>query len=214
MATKVLLADDHVVFCEALAAVLGLEADLQVVGQAHDGASSVRLALELSPDVVLMDVHMPNGDGLEATASIKAGRPQTRVVMLTSDEEEESLRRALDLGASGYLTKREASAEVVRAVRAAAAGEMLVPPLMLARLLRQMSGPPAVPRADLHLTPRELEVLGALAQGMNGMQIARRLSMSPNTVRTHVQNILGKLGVHSKLEAVTKAVREGWVKVA
>lgn len=214
MAIRVLIADDHLVFSEALTVVLGLEPDLEVVGQAPDGAEAIRLAAQLQPDVVLMDLRMPNGDGLVATAAIKAQRPETKVVMLTSEEDEDALRRALDAGTSGYLTKREASAQVVQAVRAAAAGEMLIPPQMLTRLLRQVGTAAPTPPAASRLTPRELEVLGALARGAASGAIAEHLGMSPNTVRTHVQNILTKLGVHSKLEAVTKAVRDGLVKVA
>jgi DNA-binding NarL/FixJ family response regulator len=210
---RVLLADDHVVFCDALAVVLSLEPDIQVVGKAHDGAGTIELAGATRPDVILMDLHMPNGDGLETTRAIKLARPETKVVMLTSDEDEQSLRRALDLGASGYLTKHEASAEVVKTVRSAAAGEILVPPAMLARLLRTMAAPAPLPASGAHLTPRELQVLRALASGAASPDIAKSLKMSPNTVRTHVQNVLSKLGVHSKLEAVTKAVREGVVRL-
>ncbi len=214
MAIRVLIADDHLVFSEALTVVLGLEPDLEVVGQAPDGEQAIRLAAQLQPDVILMDLRMPNGDGLAATAAIKAQRPETKVVMLTSEEDEDALRRALDIGMSGYLTKREASSQVVQAVRAAAAGEMLIPPPMLTRLLRQVGTTAPAPAGLSRLTRRELEVLGALAQGAASSAIAQHLGMSPNTVRTHVQNILSKLGVHSKLEAVTKAVREGLVKVA
>ncbi len=214
MAVKVLIADDHVVFCDALAVVLGLESDLKVVGTAHDGAGTIQMAAELQPDVILMDLHMPNGDGMQASAAIKAARPQTKVVMLTSDEDEGALRLALEAGMSGYLTKREAAAQVAQAVRIAAAGEILVPPLMLTRLLRQVQAQQAEAPSSTGLTRRELQVLGALAQGATSAEIAAQLKMSPNTVRTHVQNILAKLGVHSKLEAVTKALREGLVKVA
>jgi len=169
-------------------------------------------ARALQPDVILLDVHMEDGSGIDATAAIKQERPMTQVVILTSDEEESVLRAAVEAGVTGYLSKHEPAALVVQAVRSAARGEALIAPYMLARLLKGLNSA-AAPRPTSPLTPRELAVLCELSLGHDNATTARNLRMSPNTVRTHVQNILSKLNVHSKLEAVSKAVREGWVQI-
>ena len=209
---RVLLVDDHAVFCDALSAILGLEPDMEVVGRGASVREAVDQARALHPDVVLLDVHLPDGSGVEAASRIKKEQPATQVVMLTSDEEESVLRSAVDAGVTGYLSKHEAAPQVLQAVRSAARGEALIAPYMLARLLsgikRSEGSLPPGP-----LSPRELDVLGELALGRDNDMIARSLRLSPNTVRTHIQNILSKLGVHSKLEAVSRAVREGWVRI-
>jgi DNA-binding NarL/FixJ family response regulator len=209
---RVVLVDDHAVFCDALTAVLNLEPDLRVVGR----GGTVREALEAvrlhRPDVVLLDVHLPDGSGIDAVQSIKREFPKTQVVMLTSDEEESVLRDAIASGVTGYLSKHESTPQVLQAVRGAARGEALIAPYMLNRLLEGMARP-AAPTAAAPLTPRELGVLNELALGHDNLRVAERLGMSPNTVRTHVQNILAKLKVHSKLEAVTRAMREGWISL-
>ena len=209
---RVLLVDDHAVFCDALTAILRLEADIEVVGRGGSMKEAVEAARALRPDVVLLDVHMPDGSGIDATAVIKKERPQTQVVILTSDEEEAVLRSAVNAGVTGYLSKHEAAAQVLQAVRSAARGEALIAPYMLARLLEGIQRPTA-PQRLTPLTARELTVLTELASGHDNEAIARALRMSPNTVRTHVQNILSKLGVHSKLEAVAMAIRQGWVHI-
>lgn len=207
---RVLVVDDHAVFCDALTAVLNLEPDLRVVGR----GATVREALEQvrlhRPDVVLLDVHLPDGSGIDAAQAIKRELPKTQIVMLTSDEEESVLRDAIASGVTGYISKHESTPQVLQAVRGAARGEALIAPYMLNRLLEGMAKP-ATPAATTPLTPRELNVLNELALGHDNLKVAERLGMSPNTVRTHVQNILSKLKVHSKLEAVTRAIREGWV---
>ncbi len=210
---RVLVVDDHAVFCDGLATILRLEADIEVVGKGGSVREAVQSARVLQPDVVLLDVHMPDGSGVEAAKLIKKDRPETQVVILTSDEDETVLRAAVQAGVTGYLSKQESSAQVVQAVRSAAHGEALIAPYMLARLLHGMSRIEQ-PRGGSPLTPRELAVLNELSQGHDNATVARALRMSPNTVRTHVQNILSKLGVHSKLEAVSKAVREGWIEIA
>ncbi len=209
---RVLLVDDHAVFCDALSAILGLEPDIEVVGRGGSMHEAVEGARRLHPDVVLLDVHMPDGSGIEATAQIKKERPQTQVVILTSDEDESVLRSAVDAGVTGYLSKHEAAPQVLLAVRSAARGEALIAPYMLARLLDGLKRSTA-PHPMTPLTARELSVLTQLASGRDNETVARALYMSPNTVRTHVQNILSKLHVHSKLEAVSKAIREGWVRI-
>jgi DNA-binding NarL/FixJ family response regulator len=209
---RVLIVDDHAVFSDALATVLRTEADVEVVGKGGTVQEAISLARTLQPDVVLLDVHMPDGSGIQAAAAIKKDRPQTQVVILTSDEEESVLRSAVQAGVTGYLSKHESAAQVVQAVRGAARGEALIAPYMLARLLQGLQKKdepgPATP-----LTPRELAVLREFSLGHDNETVAKMLKMSPNTVRTHVQNILSKLGVHSKLEAVSKGIREGWIRI-
>ena len=213
MATiRVLVIDDHVVFSDALATILGTEPEIEVVGNGGTVQEAINSARALHPDVVLLDVHLPDGSGIAAVAAIKKDRPQTQVVILTSDEDESVLRSAVQAGVTGYLSKHESAAQVVQAVRSAARGEALIAPYMLARLLHGLHKKdepgPATP-----LTKRELEVLRELSLGHDNDAVATALRMSPNTVRTHVQNTLSKLKVHSKLEAVSRGIREGWIRI-
>jgi two-component system response regulator DevR len=164
------------------------------------------------PDVVLMDYELPDGDGAVATERIKAEVPATQVVMVTSFDDETVLVRAIEAGCSGFITKHKAIQEVSSAVRAAHAGEALISPSMLARLLPRLRQNPRGLGADL--TPREVEVLKLLADGVSNQQIAEKLVLSMHTVRNHVQNVITKLGAHSKLEAVATAVREGIIRHA
>jgi DNA-binding NarL/FixJ family response regulator len=209
---RVLIVDDHAVFCDGLANVLRTEPGLEVVGKGGSVHEAIQSAKVLQPDVVLLDVHMPDGSGIDAAATIKKDRPQTQVVILTSDEEESVLRSAVQAGVTGYLSKHESAGQVIEAVRSAARGEALIAPYMLARLLRGMRKPDA-PQPATPLTPRELAVLQQLSLGHDNEVVASELQMSPNTVRTHVQNILAKLKVHSKLEAVSRGIREGWIRI-
>jgi DNA-binding NarL/FixJ family response regulator len=209
---RVLVIDDHAVFSDAIATILKADPDFEVVGTGGTKEEAVALARALQPDVVLLDVHMPDGSGIDAAATIKKDRPQTQVVILTSDEEESVLRLAVQAGVTGYLSKHESATQVLQAVRAAAKGEALIAPYMLSRLLSGMQKK-EVPGPASPLTPRELAVLQELALGRDQHTVAKDLKMSPNTVRTHVQNILSKLEVHSKLEAVSRAIREGWIRI-
>jgi len=209
---RVLVVDDHVVFSDALATILRTEPEIEVVGKGGTVQEAISSARALQPDVVLLDVHMPDGSGVEAAAAIKKDRPQTQVVILTSDEDEAVLRSAVQAGVTGYLSKHESAAQVVQAVRSAARGEALIAPYMLARLLHGLKKKDEPAPATL-LTKRELEVLSELALGQDNEAVAKVLRMSPNTVRTHVQNILSKLDVHSKLEAVSRGIREGWIRI-
>ena len=210
---RVLVVDDHAVFADGLATILRVEPDIEVIGKGASVQEAVQSARVLEPDVVLLDVHMPDGSGVDAAAQIKKNRPQTQVVILTSDEDEAVLRAAVQAGVTGYLSKHEPAAQVVQAVRSAAHGEALIAPYMLARLLHGMKRVER-PQPASPLTPRELAVLTELSLGHDNATVAATLRMSPNTVRTHVQNILSKLDVHSKLEAVSKGVREGWIEIA
>jgi DNA-binding NarL/FixJ family response regulator len=207
---RVLLCDDHQVFVEALAGLLqadGLEV-VDIVGKVGDAVST---AMAKRPDVVLMDYELPDGDGVGATRAIKAVVPDTHVVLLTSNADEDVLVAAIEAGASGFVTKHKPAAEVTAAIRAAAGGEMLVSSDMLARLLPRMNR--AGDRKGAYdLTARELEVLDLLADGTPNHELATRMGISRNTVRNHVQNLLTKLGVHSRLEAVALATREGLLR--
>jgi len=207
---RVLLCDDHVIFAEALAGLLHGEG-IEVVGIANSVAAAVSQVAARRPDVVLMDYELPDGDGVSATAAIKAVLPSANVVLLTSNADEDVLVSAIEAGASGYITKHKPAVEVMAAVRAAANGEMLVSSDMLARLLPRVTQRRAN-KVGHDLTARELEVLELLAEGTPNHELAQRMGISRNTVRNHVQNLLTKLGVHSRLEAVALATREGLVR--
>jgi len=191
--------------------LLGVEDDIEVVGEAGDGVTATELAAATVPDVILMDVRMPKRSGIEACLAIKEVAPTARIIMLTVSDEEADLYDAVKNGASGYLLKDSSIDEVAQAVRVVADGQSLISPSMAIKLLdefKQMS------RADRHqvptprLTERELEVLKLVAQGLNNREIAKRLFISENTVKNHVRNILEKLQLHSRMEAVMYAVRE------
>jgi DNA-binding NarL/FixJ family response regulator len=176
------------------------------VGEAGDGEEAVAEAARLAPDVVLMDLVMPRLDGVEAMQQIRAGRVQTRVIVLTSYGEDEKLMPAVRAGASGYVLKSAEPREVVRAIRAAHAGEAVIDPKAAARLLEALGRSQPTPGA---LTPRETQVLACLCNGMSNKRIARELGLSEKTVKTHVGHILAKLGVTDRTQAALLAVREG-----
>jgi DNA-binding NarL/FixJ family response regulator len=206
---RVLLVDDHQLVTGALSQVLARERDIEVVGVA--GSVSLARSFASRPiDVVLMDYRLPDGTGVDAARAIKAQRPDARIIMLTGQTSDELILEAIQAGADGYMTKDRAVSEVVEAVRAAHAGETLLPRSVILEITRRVAA--ARTSADDHrlvepLTAREVEILRALAGGAPSREISRRLSITPNTLRTHVQNILAKLQVHSKLEAVALALR-------
>jgi DNA-binding NarL/FixJ family response regulator len=206
---RVLFVEDHQLLADALAAMLAREPDMQVVGIAGTVADAKIMARE-QLDVVLMDYRLPDGTGAEATRAIKARWPAARVVMVTALTDDETLLESIQAGADGYLTKDRAAEDVVTAVRAAHAGETLLPRSVIVEIARRVAL--ARERGDERrvvepLTPRELEILRALTEGMSTPEICERLFIAPNTLRTHVQNIMGKLRVHSKLEAVAFALK-------
>lgn len=207
---RVLIVDDHAVFADGLTALLSSEPDVAVAGIAHGVVEAGALAAKAQPDVVLMDYELLDGTGVEATAAVLSTCPAASVVMLTSFSDDAVLLAAIEAGCSGFVTKHRAGHEVVDAVRAAAAGEALISPALLARLLPRLRREPV--RAASTLTAREIEVLDLLAEGLSNQAIADRLSVSHNTVRNHVQNLLTKLHAHSRLEAVATAVRQGLVE--
>ena len=214
-----LICDDHRVLTDALAIVVGLDAGLELVAPpVQDPQSAIDLCAEFLPDVVLMDVDLKSEmSGIDATRAIKENSPATKVIIMTAHDDDRLLVDAVEAGASGFLSKDDAAEAVLAAVKSAAEGEVLIDPATLARLLPQVAREREQQRDALallgDLTDREREILTLLAQGMRNEDIATQLYISPQTVQTHVRNILGKLRVHSKLEAVAFAVRHGAITV-
>jgi len=206
----VLIVDDHALFRRGLQMVLDAEEDIDVVGEAADGHQALERAQELMPDVVLMDVRMPRRSGIEATREIRDALPHVRVLMLTVSDEEADLYEAIKAGASGYLLKEVSTDEVPEAIRSVVAGQSRISPSMASKLLTEFAawsrrtGPAGGPT----LTERELQVLRLVAEGKANKDIAKELFISENTVKNHVRNILEKLHLHSRMEAVIYAVRE------
>jgi len=204
---RVLIVDDHEVLTASLAQVLDHEPDLTVVGAAGTLEKARALLATEAPDVVLLDHRLPDGDGVEAIPALLALRPEASIVVLTATTADHVLVAAIEGGASGFVSKTRGLDEVTSAVRAAAAGESVISPEMLARLLPRLHRREAEARDKL--TEREREVLQLLAEGLSNAAIAERLFVSVHTVRNHVANLSTKLGAHSKLEALSIAVREG-----
>ena len=211
----VLIVDDERTFGEALELALAHEDDLAIVAVETDGAHAIEAATERQPDVVIMDVSMPGMSGIEATRRIREAHPDTRVVILSGHDDEHLLARAVQAGASGLLRKTEAVANVADTVRRAHHGEELHPGDEIERSLRRLrhrrDADDDARRRLERLTPRETEILSLMAKGNSPEDIAKLLTMSPNTLRTHTQNVLTKLGVHSKMEALVLAIRHGKV---
>lgn len=207
MAIRILLADDHDVVREGLRMFLGRDPELEVVGEAADGAEAVQLARLLNPDIVLMDLLMPVLDGVAATAIIRKELPETEVIALTSVLESSTVVGAVKAGAIGYLLKDTQAAELRRMIKAAAAGQVQLSPQAAGYLIHEVRGDEPL---EL-LTTRETEVLRWLAQGESNKEIARRLQVVEDTVKTHVRHILAKLGVQSRTQAVLCAMRLGLV---
>jgi DNA-binding NarL/FixJ family response regulator len=208
---RVLVVDDQELFRRGLTMLLGVEEDIDVVGEAGDGVAATELATTAVPDVILMDVRMPKRSGIEACVAIKEVAPTARIIMLTVSDEEADLYDAVKNGASGYLLKDSSIDEVAQAIRVVADGQSLISPSMAIKLLdefKQMSRSDRQQVPTPKLTDRELEVLKLVAQGLNNREIAKRLFISENTVKNHVRNILEKLQLHSRMEAVMYAVRE------
>ena len=205
-AIRVLLADDHPVYRDGLAALLSSVDGLEVVGTAANGEDAVALAGELQPDVVVMDVQMPGLDGIEATRRLTAASPHIGVVMLTMAEEDATLFSAMQAGARGYLLKGANQAEITRAVVAVARGEAIFGPAIARRIAEFFAAGPSGPETAFpQLTARELEVLDLVARGLENRRIARELHLSDKTVRNHVSNIFAKLHVADRAEAIVRA---------
>lgn len=209
MTIRIVIADDHGVVRQGLRMFLALDPELEVVGEANDGAQAVQLARELKPDVVLMDLMMPVMDGISAIHEIRHSIPEVEVIALTSVLEDASVIGAVRAGAIGYLLKDTKAEELCRSIRAAAAGQVQLSPQAAARLMREIRAP----ESPQSLTERETEVLRLLAEGKANKEIALTLSISETTVKTHVSNILMKLGVPSRTQAALYAVRIGLVPI-
>lgn len=207
---RVVLADDHALVREGTAELLERAGGIRVVGQAADGREAVRLTEALRPDVLLLDLAMPELDGLEVARRVHLSCPSTAIVALTAHDEEAYVLAVLEAGASGYLSKASRGQQVVQAVRAAAAGETVLSGTVAASVTRRALGGDAHSRAAL--TNRELDVLRAAARGLGNKQIAVELNMSARTVQTHLTRVFAKLGVGSRTEAVLVAMRQGLVR--
>ena len=206
---RVLIADDHAILRKGIRALLGTEPDMEVVGEAGDGQEAVAQARALRPDVILMDLVMPNMDGIEATRRITAEQPGVRSLGLTSCAADDKVFPAIKAGALGYLLKDSGPAELVQAIHQVHQGQPSLEPTIALKVLYELSHPPQQPPTPDPLTERELEVLRLIAQGKSNQEIAEHLIITEHTVRTHVSNILGKLHLASRTQAALYALKEG-----
>jgi DNA-binding NarL/FixJ family response regulator len=211
MPTRVLIADDQALIREGLALVLGQFDELEVVGVASDGEAAVAMAVELTPDVVLMDLVMPGLDGVDATCRITAALPRTLVIILSAYADDESVFAAINAGASGYLTKDSGGEQIRRAIETVQAGGALLDPLIQKRLIEHVRAhsPKPSTSAPHELTQRELEVIHLIAHGLSNPEIATRLFVSEATVKTHLNNILTKTHLRDRAQLVAYAFRHG-----
>jgi len=214
---RVLVVDDQDLFRSGLAMMLDSEDGIEVVGQAGDGAEAASKAAETVPDVVLMDVRMPRRSGIEATGQIKEELPSTKILMLTVSDDEADLYDAIKAGASGYLLKDAALEEVLEAIRSVHEGQSTISPSMASKLMTEFAAiskkQETKPQTGPKITDREMEVLRLVAKGHSNREIAKELYISENTVKNHIRNILEKLQLHSRMQAVYYAVREGLIEM-
>ena len=211
MRIRTLIVDDHGVLRAGLRALLASEADLEVVGEAADGDEALRMAGELSPEVVLMDITRPGMDGIEATRKLLAEMPSARVLLLTVHADSSLLREALQAGAAGYILKRAVESELINAIRAVARGDLYIDPAMTRALLTEPARNPCRDNLNETLTSRETEVLQLIAGGYTNRQIAEKLTISVRTVEGHRANIMGKLDLRSRVELVRYARETGLI---
>jgi DNA-binding NarL/FixJ family response regulator len=210
-AIRVLIADDHPHFRKGLRALLSSATDLEVVAEAGDGERAISLATELQPDVIIMDLHMPGVGGIEATRRILRSSPHISVLVLSMFEDDDSIFAALQAGARGYLLKGALKAEILRAIRSVTSGEAIFGPIIAKRLINYFAIPRPSAPADAfpELTEREHEILALVAQHQTNPEIARRLQLSPKTIRNHVSNVFTKLQVADRAQAIIRAREAG-----
>jgi two-component system response regulator NreC len=207
--TRILLADDHGILRAGLRNLLNAEPEFEVVGEAADGIQALEMAEQTDPDLILVDINKPNMGGIEMLQQLRAKQNATKVLMLTVHEDDGLLKKAIRAGASGYLVKRAAESELINAIRTVMQGDMYVHPSMTRALLKDLVPPPSRLADDNTLTHREIEVLRMVARGYTNNQIAETLSISARTVEGHRANLMGKLGLHSRVELVEYAEQHG-----
>jgi NarL family two-component system response regulator LiaR len=204
-----LLVDDHAIVRKGIRALLATEPDISIIGEAEDGVQAVDMAMSLNPDVVLMDLEMPNMDGIQATQKLAQSLPEARILVLTSFATDDKVFPAIKAGAHGYLLKDSDPDELLESLRKVGSGESSLHPTIAKKLLEELARPNQAPPTQDPLTERELEVIRLVARGMNNQEIADELVISEATVRTHVSNILSKLHLASRTQAALYALREG-----
>jgi len=206
---KIVIADDHLIIRQGLRLILETENDFELVGEASDGAEALSLCKTLTPDVVLMDLRMPNMDGLTAIEKLRVEQPEVAVVILTTFNEDELMFRGLRAGAHGYLLKDTDRVTLFNTIRAAARGETLLKPEIMARVFARANAPKIVSDTTINLTDRELEILTSVARGERSKEIATHLGISERTVKAHLASIYSKLGVDSRAAAIAVAAHKG-----
>jgi DNA-binding NarL/FixJ family response regulator len=213
MRIKILLAEDHIIVREGTRQLLEQSQDMEVIGEASDGMEAVQLAVDLHPDVVVMDVRLPRLNGIEATRTITSHSPEIRVLILSAYDDDSYVFPLLEAGASGYLLKTASGVELAEAIRMVYAGQKALAPRITAKLVNRLGGRGSFRAAGMPegLTDREMEVLRAAAHGQPNKEIASALAISPQTVQVHLRNIFAKLGVDSRSQAVAYAIRRGWI---
>jgi NarL family two-component system response regulator YdfI len=209
---KLLIADDHLIIRQGLRLILETEPDFELIGEASDGNEALSLCKKLKPDVVLMDLRMPNMDGLTAIERLRSEQPEIAVVILTTFNEDELMLRGLQAGARGYLLKDTDRSTLFDTIRAAARGETLLKPEIMVRVLSQKSATKIESNTSLNLTDRELEVLASVARGERSKEVASHLGISERTVKAHLASIYNKLGVDSRAAAIAVAAQKGLLK--
>jgi NarL family two-component system response regulator LiaR len=206
---RILIVDDHAIVREGQRALIDTEPGMEVVGEAKDGVEAVEMAGALGPDLILLDLHMPRKDGIEAIKEIKADNPEARVLVLTSFTEDEKVYAAIKAGAMGYLIKDSSPQQILSAIRKVHRGEVSMGPSIAAKLMRELQRSSDLPPTEEPLTAREGEVLKLVAKGLPNQEIAAKLVITERTVRTHVTNILSKLHLANRTQAALYALREG-----
>lgn len=210
---KILIADDHPVVREGLSAMLSKEQDVEVVGEAENGVEAVNKAKELQPDIIFMDLRMPELDGVEAMRQIRAQNPDIKIIVLTTYDNDESIFKGIEAGAKAYLLKDAPREELLKAIRAVHRGESLIQPAVAGKVLDRFAELSRQAQAPEMLSERELDVLKLMAKGAANKQIAAELFISESTVKSHIASIFQKLDVNDRTEAVTQAIRKGIIRL-